>query len=252
MLFRSLQDIKNRVSEARKKAESLNDDAEKLQNQLTEQQQAIAVLEKDIELGGEGKREREKALGAAKERLAALQKERDACAEKLAVCEQERDACLKAGNDNAIAMRTAQNALEAAQEARETAARNAKRTADKLQILRHMQQSYEGFGRAVRAVLKSTAPWHKGVAGAVAELLNVPEKYVTALSVALASSQQHIVTEDTETAKAAIHYLKAQKLGRATFLPLSTIQVRQPSDADAMRNRMGVVGWANEIGRAHV
>ena len=68
-----LQDIKNRVSEARKKAESLNDDAEKLQNQLTEQQQAIAVLEKDIELGGEGKREREKALGAAKERLAALQ-----------------------------------------------------------------------------------------------------------------------------------------------------------------------------------
>ena len=242
-----LQDIKNRVSEARKKAESLNDDAEKLQNQLTEQQQAIAVLEKDIELGGEGKREREKALGAAKERLAALQKERDACAEKLAVCEQERDACLKAGNDNAIAMRTAQNALEAAQEARETAARAAKRTADKLQILRHMQQSYEGFGRAVRAVLKSTAPWHKGVAGAVAELLTVPEKYVTALSTALAGSQQHIVTEDTDTAKAAIGYLKAQKLGRATFLPLSTIQVRQPSDADAVRSMTGAVGWANEL-----
>ena len=110
-----------------------------------------------------------------------------------------------------------------------------------------MQQSYEGFGRAVRAVLKSTAPWHKGVAGAVAELLTVPEEYVTALSTALAGSQQHIVTEDTETAKAAIGYLKAQKLGRATFLPLSTIQVRQPSDADAVRSMTGAVGWANEL-----
>ena len=239
--------LKVQVSDARKAAEMLDAETAKLQLQLTEQQQAIAVLEKDIELGGAGKAEREKTLAAATERLAAIEDERAELAKKFTKCECERDHCLQAGNENAATMQKAKNALAAAQEAREAAAREAKRTADKLQILRHMQQSYEGFGRAVRAVLKSTAPWHKGIAGAVAELLTVPEKYVTALSVALAGSQQYIVTEDTETAKSAIRYLKEQKLGRATFLPLSTLQVRQPSDADNVRRMTGAIGWGSEL-----
>ena len=69
------------------------------------------MREKDIELGGAGKREREKALAAAKERLDALREERDGLAEKFAKSEEERDKCLKAGNENAAAMQAAQSAL---------------------------------------------------------------------------------------------------------------------------------------------
>ena len=244
---KKLDEIKAQVRDARKTAEQTDAKLSQQQSSLTETQQAIAVLEKDIELGGAGQAEREKALTAAQEKLAAVGREKAALTGKFAAKQKERDTEASAARENAAAMQQARQALSAARTAQETAVREAKRTADKLQILRHMQQSYEGFGRAVRAVLKSQAPWRKGIAGAVAELLTVPEAYVTALDVALAGSQQHIVTKDAATAKAAIGYLKAQRLGRATFLPLSTIQVRQPANAAAMRQKTGVVGWANEL-----
>ena len=243
---KKLADLKEQASDAHKAATETDAELAKLQSSLTEQQQAIAVLEKDIELGGAGQAERERALAAAQEKLDALAGEKEKLAADFAAKTKERDAESAAAQENAKDMKTARQALSAARTAHETALREAKRTADKLQILRHMQQSYEGFGRAVRAVLKAQAPWRSGIAGAVAELLTVPEKYVTALDVALAGSQ-HIVTEDAATAKAAIGYLKAQRLGRATFLPLSTIQVRQPANADNVRRMQGVVGWANEL-----
>ena len=239
--------LQSKVSEALQQAAQTEAERAKFQTSLTEKQQAIAVLEKDLELGGTGKAEREKALTAAQEKLAVLEEEKTSLSKKRAEQETQRAETQKEADENAAAMQQARQALSQARMAHETAVREAKRTADKLQILRHMQQSYEGFGHAVRAVLKCQAPWRKGVAGAVAELLSIPEKYVTALDVALAGSQQHIVTEDAETAKAAISYLKAQRQGRATFLPLSTIQVRPPANAGAVRGMAGIVGWANEL-----
>ena len=109
----------------------------------------------------------------------------------------------------------------------QAAEQNIHTTGSRVQVLERLQNSYEGFGRAVKAVLKSQQPWRRGVCGAVAELLQVPGQYVTAIEVALGGSQQNIVTEDTDTAKAAIEMLKRDRLGRATFLPLSSITVRQ-------------------------
>ena len=244
---KKLIELKQEVSDANEAAAQTDATVAKLQAELTQQQQAIAVLEKDIELGSTSKAEREQTLQLAQEKLQALAEEQETLGKKLADAEADRDKQTAAARANSGKMQTLRQTLAEARTAQEAAAREAKRLADKLQILRHMQQSYEGFGRAVRAVLKSQAPWRKGIAGAVAELLTVPEKYVTALDVALAGSQQHIVTEDAETAKAAIGYLKAQRQGRATFLPLSTIQVRMPANAENVRRMNGVIGWANEL-----
>lgn len=128
----------------------------------------------------------------------------------------------------------------------QAAERNIHTTASRMQVLERLQGSYEGFGRAARAVLKSQQPWRRGVCGAVAELLQVPGEYVTAIEVALGSSQQNIVTEDADTAKAAIEMLKRDRLGRATFLPLSSIVVRQNGERIAA-GTSGVIGWADEI-----
>lgn len=114
------------------------------------------------------------------------------------------------------------------------------------QVLERLQSSYEGFGRAARAVLKSNEPWHKGVCGAVAELLRVPRKYIAALETALGGALQNIVTRDTDTAKGAIEFLKCGRLGRATFLPLSSIIVRENRENIPAHAR-GVLGWGNEL-----
>ena len=116
----------------------------------------------------------------------------------------------------------------------------------RLQVLERLQNSYEGFGRAVKAVLKTQQRWRAGVCGAVAELLDVPGKYVVAVETALGGSLQNIVTKDTDTAKAAIAMLKADKLGRATFLPLSSIVVR-PNKEQLPTGARGVIGWAHEV-----
>ena len=116
----------------------------------------------------------------------------------------------------------------------------------RLQVLERLQNSYEGFGRAVKAVLKTQQRWRAGVCGAVAELLDVPGKYVVAVETALGGSLQNIVTKDTDTAKAAIAMLKADKLGRATFLPLSSIVVR-PHKEQLPTGARGVIGWAHEV-----
>ena len=128
----------------------------------------------------------------------------------------------------------------------QAAERNIHTTGSRVQVLERLQNSYEGFGRAVKAVLKSQQPWRRGVCGAVAELLQVPGQYVTAIEVALGGSQQNIVTEDTDTAKAAIEMLKRDRLGRATFLPLSSITVRQNRE-NIPTGAKGVLGWANEL-----
>ncbi len=118
--------------------------------------------------------------------------------------------------------------------------------ASRVQVLERLQNSYEGFGRAVKAVLKTQQSWRSGICGAVAELLDVPGKYVLAIETALGGSLQNIVTKDTDTAKAAIAMLKADKLGRATFLPLSSIVVRQNRE-QLPAQAQGIIGWAHQV-----
>jgi len=118
--------------------------------------------------------------------------------------------------------------------------------ASRLQIMENLQNSYEGFGKAVKAVLKSQTPWRQQVCGTVAELMEVPGKYVTAIETALGGTLQNIVTKDTDTAKAAIEFLKRDRLGRVTFLPLSSITPRNNRE-NLPNGAKGVIGWAHEI-----
>ncbi|MCE5286638.1 MAG: chromosome segregation protein SMC, partial [Pelosinus sp.] len=115
-------------------------------------------------------------------------------------------------------------------------------------ILSSMQHEYEGFGRGIKTVLKSSAPWRSGVCGAVAELLKVPDKYVTAVEIALGGALQHIVVQRDDIAKEAINFLKRQNSGRATFLPLNTIRPMRPRETDLTAARAsGAFGLAKDL-----
>ncbi len=116
------------------------------------------------------------------------------------------------------------------------------------QSLQRMQDNYEGFGYGLKTVMKAQAPWRKNIIGAVAELINVDAEYVAAMETALGEGAQNLVTRDAQTAKAAIAYLKQQKSGRATFLPLDTVQRRQPTAEErGVLKLAGVRGFAYEL-----
>ncbi len=116
------------------------------------------------------------------------------------------------------------------------------------QSLRRMQASYEGFGNGIKAVLRAQAPWRKQLVGVVAELLKVEDKYVTALETALGEGAQNIVTRDAQAVKQAIAYLKQTGSGRATFLPLDTVQRRTPTREEEQAAALpGICGFAVDL-----
>ena len=92
--------------------------------------------------------------------------------------------------------------------------------------LQEIQENYFGFYQGVRLVLQ-----HKqqlsGIVGAVAELIDVPADFTLAIETALGGAAQHVIVENEKDARQAITYLKQQRGGRATFLPLTTIKPRQ-------------------------
>lgn len=118
----------------------------------------------------------------------------------------------------------------------------------RMQSLRKLQEAYEGFGMGIRMVLRSQEPWRKNIIGVAAELLQVPTQYVAAIETALGEGAQNIVAKDAATAKQAIGYLKQQNAGRATFLPLDTVQKRVPSAEEQRLTKLpGVCGFATDL-----
>ncbi|WP_425448964.1 chromosome segregation protein SMC [Dethiothermospora halolimnae] len=96
-------------------------------------------------------------------------------------------------------------------------------------LLKDMKEEYEGFYKSVKNTLKAVdrnPSLGKGVKGVVAELIQVDKKYEKAIEIALGSSLQNIVTETENDAKNIIEHLKKNKLGRVTFLPISSIKGR--------------------------
>lgn len=116
------------------------------------------------------------------------------------------------------------------------------------QSLKRLQAAYEGFGYGIKAVLKAAEPWRIGVVGVAAELIKVEDKFVTAIETALGEGAQNIVTRDAQTAKAAIAFLKRTGGGRATFLPLDTVQKRAPGyEEERLASLPGILGYAVDL-----
>lgn len=117
-------------------------------------------------------------------------------------------------------------------------------------VLASMQKEYEGFSRAGKEILSRRGEWQKRVFGAVAELIAMDDEVVVAIETALGAALQNIVVDNEDTAKRLITYLKEHRLGRATFLPLTSLAVYPPrtQERDAAREE-GAVGLASELVR---
>ncbi len=97
----------------------------------------------------------------------------------------------------------------------------------RVRTLKEMERNLEGYYRSVREVLQASresADFGKGIHGALAQLIKVDKKYETAIEITLGSALQNIVTQSEGDAKRAIEYLKKNKMGRATFLPISSVK----------------------------
>ena len=134
---------------------------------------------------------------------------------------------------------------ETGQQLEETTAKYHKQQS-RLESLRNIAERYDGYGNSIQKVMEQKSKY-KGLLGVVSDLIQVEKKYEVAIETALGGNIQNIVTEDEETAKEMIAFLKENRLGRATFLPLTSVDGKGNfKNMDALKEP-GVIGLANTL-----
>jgi len=174
--------------------------------------------------------------------------EKTALSDKAGQLKEENRAQNAALNENEIRLKHLNKQMQdaAADEAdyryRVTSART------RVSMLEEMAAAYEGFFPGVKGLMtaKREGKAPVGILDVVSELMEVPEVYRAAIEAYLGANIQNVVTEDGEAAKAAVAYLKQHELGRATFLPLNILKVREAADISAALSIKGVHGLASD------
>lgn len=119
------------------------------------------------------------------------------------------------------------------------------------ELFAQMMNQYEGYQSGVKAILQTETPI-AGIIDTVANLLQVEDQHQRAVEAALGEAAQCVLCHSKQSAQEAIRYLKSNKLGRASFLPLDRIPVRRNGNRSVVNgklNQAGVYGWAADLAR---
>ena len=150
---------------------------------------------------------------------------------EIKVCEAKIDLLQKTIAEKSESLRLAQKSYH--------------REESRLESLKNLTERYEGYGNSIRRVMEQR-DHVKGIHGVVADLIKVDKDYEVAIEIALGGSIQNIVTDNEFTAKQLIQYLKQNKLGRATFLPLTNIEGNELKNKEVLSEK-GVIGIASSL-----
>ncbi len=132
------------------------------------------------------------------------------------------------------------------QQAHSVSQRNYHMLQSRLDTLQNLAERYEGYGSSIRRIMEVRTQF-PGIHGAVADIIQVDKKYETAIETALGGTIQNIITDTEHTAKSLVQYLKQNKFGRATFLPLDGIGGGQPFSRSEVLQEPGILGVASDL-----
>lgn len=117
----------------------------------------------------------------------------------------------------------------------------------RLESLKNIAERYDGYGNSIRQVMNQKDK-NPGIIGVISDLIHVEKRYETAIETALGGNIQNIVTKDEETAKQMIHFLKQNRAGRATFLPLTAVKGKDHfKDKQHIFDEKGILGIASDL-----
>lgn len=120
------------------------------------------------------------------------------------------------------------------------------RASSRLESMKNISERYDGYGASIRKVMEQKVKI-PGIIGVVADIIKSEKKYETAIETALGGSIQNIVTDDENTAKKLISFLKVNRYGRATFLPLTAVNGKGGfSSPDALKEK-GAIGTVDTL-----
>ena len=189
----------------------------------------------------------DESVQAAKERELAAQKTAEELGQMLSDTENAIAAEENTVKGYELRLTTRRKRAEEARELLDKLTLDANEQLRRARLLEDLERNLEGFAQSVKAIMKEAGRGMlSGVCGPVSRLLKVPGEYAVALETALGAAMQNVVVENEQDAKNAINLLKQRDLGRATFLPLTTIRGNL-LDKGEMEELPGFVGIAAEL-----
>ena len=210
-------------------------------NQLTR-------IENDLENSRQQTQKQEEQLESLKEQLASAKSKASEQELTLKSAKEEVQSLLADYQANAKQEEEQKQAYQSQQNQLFDRLDNLKNKQAKAQSLENILKNHSNFYAGVKSVLQEKNRLG-GIIGAVSEHLTFDVRYQTALEIALGASSQHIIVEDEQAATKAIDFLKRNRAGRATFLPLTTIKARSISgqNQDVIASSPGFLGMADEL-----
>ena len=210
-------------------------------NQLTR-------IENDLENSRQQTQKQEEQLASLKEQLASAKSKAAEQELALKTAKEEVQTLLADYQANAKQEEEQKQAYQSQQNQLFDRLDSLKNKQAKAQSLENILKNHSNFYAGVKSVLQEKNCLG-GIVGAVSEHLTFDVRYQTALEIALGASSQHIIVEDEQAATKAIDFLKRNRAGRATFLPLTTIKARSISgqNQDVIASSPGFLGMADEL-----
>jgi len=239
--------------------EAFSDDPDQMIEQLRErfvaflQEEAdvsnqLTRIENDLENSRQQTQKQEEQLESLKEQLASAKSKASEQETALKSAKEKVQTLLADYQTNAKQEEEQKQAYQSQQNQLFDRLDSLKNKQAKAQSLENILKNHSNFYAGVKSVLQEKNRLG-GIVGAVSEHLTFDVRYQTALEIALGASSQHIIVEDEQAATKAIDFLKRNRAGRATFLPLTTIKARSISgqNQDVIASSPGFLGMADEL-----
>ena len=230
-----LEEVRNRI----RQAERALSDADSRMSNLDVLEESIETRRFSIEADLTGARDNAKRL---EEELVRLEKDLNDAKEARMIAEKAFNKAEKEAEEKNLA----------AEEKKEEFNRLSNLIGEKqgrLRMLEEMERALEGYQRSVKDLINAhkSGRYPGKITGILSKLINVPKEYSTAIEVALGGAMQNVVVPDEEAAKEAVNYLKEHKLGRVTFLPLTSQEKRRLDNESRIMGEKGVIGIASDL-----
>ncbi len=216
--YKNVSDIKSNINKLKNNIDSLDSRKNELRNEISQNNEKILSKEKEIKESGALLIDADKIYKSLGDDIERLSTERDSLLNEL---EKKTNSYVSVTNEI-----------------------NDKQS--RYRVIKELEEDFEGYYNSTKAVLKQrkTDSNFQGIHGALGELIEVPQEFETAIEIALGGYIQNIVTNNENDAKIAIEFLKKNKQGRATFLPISSIK---PYNRKIDIKEKGFIGIAESL-----
>jgi chromosome segregation protein len=260
-----VRELRERLAEEEQRfagvaVETSNETEERLKNDLLDVLNRLSQARNEsrfVEEQREAVRRRTERIAEELEELAPLEAEQKAamarCAAELESVRARIEQTMSRFLENGEAIQRRRQEIAELSEIARKWEQKVEALTSRRETMQELKDDYDGFMHGVKAVLtargRSGNGSLRGVHGAVAELIKVPEQYEVALETTLGAALQHVVMDDEASARAAIAFLKQRQAGRATFLPLTVIRGRSigAAERETLERMDGFIGIAVDL-----